>query len=290
MPSQLLTLGLDPPYTPTEFITAPEMQLGAGVAAGDLGGGAAADLVAVSDTALHVYVDGSASADLSHADGGPGDPCPLAPPSALLGSDWTNRAVVVGRLLGSGVQIAVGTPNTTGAGTVSIFTVDVATQTFTCAQTLKPPAGAPANPLFGRALATGDFDHDGQLDLLVGSPPSAVYLYRGPITAAPTKTLANPNPLGDGIGDFGKALAAFDLDGKPGDEALIGDPARPWTATAAPATCMSIPGRCWKQRSPPRWPPTIPRPATATEAPSTACASVPPPPTEVLRASARPCP
>jgi hypothetical protein len=225
IPSQLLTLALDPPYAPTAFITGGEPQLGIGIAAGNLGGGPAADLVALSPTALHVYVDGSAGADLSQVDAGPGDPCPIQLSSALLASDRTNRAVVLGQLLDSGVQIAIGTPSATGAGTVSIFTVDVASpaQAFTCARTLKPPSGEPADPLFGRALATGDFDHDGHLDLLVGSPPSAVYMYRGPITTTPTKVIVNPNPIGDGVGSFGKALAAFELDGKPGDEALVGD-------------------------------------------------------------------
>jgi hypothetical protein len=224
-PAQLLTLGLDPPYTVSSFITGPEPELGIGVAAGDIGGGAAADYVALSSTSLHVYVDGAATSDLVRSDEGAADPCPVALPTALAGPDKINRAVVVGSLLGAGVQVAVSTPGVNGPGTVSIFTVDVATSTFTCAMALRPPSGAHADPLFGRALAIGDFDHDNQPDLLVGSPPSAVYLFRGPVTAAPTRTIANPNPLGDVASQFGRALAAFDLDGLPGDEALIGDAA-----------------------------------------------------------------
>jgi hypothetical protein len=217
---------LDPPYTVSPFISSPEQQLGLGVAAGAIGGGAAPDLVAVSAAILHVYVDGSADMDIVHVDSGPGDPCPLALPSSLSGRDRAKRAVVVGPLLGSGVQIAVGTPTSTGAGAVSIFNVDVATQTVSCAMALRAPQGPISESLFGRALAIADFDNDGVADLLVGSPPAAVHLFRGPLTAAatPAKTIANPNAVGDTPGDFGMALAAFDLDGTPGAEALVGDP------------------------------------------------------------------
>jgi hypothetical protein len=223
-PAQLLTMELDPPFTVTPFISSPEQQLGLGVAAANLGGGAAAEYVAVSAGALHVYVDGQAAADLVHVDSGAGDPCPIALPTSL---PRLNRAVVIGQLLQTAqpsLQIAVGTPTLGGAGTVSIFSVDVGTGTFTCEMALKPTAGAAADPLFGRALAIGDFDGDGHADLLVGSPPTAAYLYTFPLRTAPTRLIPNPNAVGSVAGEFGASVAAFDLDGKPGDEAFVGDP------------------------------------------------------------------
>src|SRR5205823_13406399 len=59
-------------------------------------------------------------------------------------------------------------------------------------------------------------------DLLVGAPPTAVYLYRGPLTlpAVPAATVAKPA----NSAEFGTSLAALNLDGKKGDEALVGDP------------------------------------------------------------------
>ena len=84
------------------------------------------------------------------------------------------------------------------------------------APTTLPNAG------FGQSLAIGDFDGDGVTDLLVGAPPYDVYLYKGPVVsgAAPTATI--PAPLGSGT--FGASLAVGNVDGKPGVEALIGDP------------------------------------------------------------------
>src|SRR4029077_15091163 len=73
---------------------------------------------------------------------------------------------------------------------------------------------------FGQALATGDFDGDGAADLLVGAPPRDAFLYKGPITAA---TVPVQISYLDSGGEFGAALAALNVDGAPGDEALIAD-------------------------------------------------------------------
>ena len=57
----------------------------------------------------------------------------------------------------------------------------------------------------------------------MGAPPHAVYLYKGPLTlpgAMLTTTIVPP----DGSAEFGSALAAMNIDGMKGDEALIGDP------------------------------------------------------------------
>jgi len=200
----------------TPFVTSAELQFGMGVAAGNLGGAAAADLVAVSGSALHVYLDG-ASTDLVAADSAA---CPIAESTSLPSLERINRAVVIGNLTGSGAQIAVGTPVVSGAGSVSFFTVDATAGTVGCAQLLTAPSASDSR--FGQALAIGDFDGDGIPDLLVGAPPNHAYLYRGPIAAAaaPTATITDATSGGD----FGAALAALNLDGKTGDEALIADP------------------------------------------------------------------
>lgn len=199
------------------FVLATEAQLGVGVAAGALGGAVAPDLVALSGSALHVYLDGSSTSDLMAVDSAA---CPLVLAPNLPNVERINRAVVIGALTGAGPQIVVGTPVVSGAGTVSFFTVDATAMTVTCVQSLTGPMTGDSQ--FGQALAIGDFDGDGVSDLLVGSPPNRVYLYRGPIaaTAAPTATLTAA-VTGNA---FGSALAALNLDSKPGDEALIADP------------------------------------------------------------------
>jgi len=92
-----------------------------------------------------------------------------------------------------------------------------------CVTTTAPPG---AKPEFGHALVTGDFDGDHQLDLLVGAPPQQAYLYLN--WAAQTFGTVPPNPIlisprSTGI-DFGFSVAALNVDGMPGDEAIIGDP------------------------------------------------------------------
>ena len=203
-------------FIPSSPLTATDPLLGVGVAAGSLTGGAAPDLVVASSSLVHVFVDGSTT-DIAPS-AGDLTSCPITLSSKLSNHDHANRALVVGNLLASGPAIAIGTPGAAAPGSVSLFT---ATPTaVSCAGVLTAPATSDSG--FGETLAIGDFDGDGVADLLVGAPPSRVYLYRGPIApgAAPTATIAAP--LGSAA--FGAALAAGNVNGQLGDEALIGDP------------------------------------------------------------------
>jgi hypothetical protein len=208
---------------PVLSTTGAELQLGAGVAAGNLAGTSAPDLAAISTSTLHVFVDGMTDVMHDASLVGTGG-CSIVLGS-VPNSERAHRAIVIGSLLASGPAVAIGVPGAAAPGTVVLFTVSGdATVGFsvTCAGTLAAPTTSDAG--FGEALAVGDFDGDGLPDLLVGAPPNAVYLYKGPLTlpAVPTATIVKPADIGSA--DFGAAVAALNLDGVKGDEALVGDP------------------------------------------------------------------
>ena len=100
----VLLMELDKPtpggstYPTTTFRpTVSENQFGVGVGAGNIGGGAAPELVVLSEDALHVYVDGLPTTEVARKWSGDADPCPL-----WFSPDIPdpNRAVIVDSSLG----------------------------------------------------------------------------------------------------------------------------------------------------------------------------------------------
>ena len=115
-----LMMELDKPkddvlYPATSFAKVADPDFGVGVGAGNIGGGAAPEIVVLSSSTLHVYVDGLATNHLAST--GAADPCPIDFSSSLPDRDWVNRPVIVAPLLANGTQIAVGAPTMSGAGT-----------------------------------------------------------------------------------------------------------------------------------------------------------------------------
>ena len=210
----LMTLGPTPTIAAFAAPSA-AARFGLGVAAGKLAGADAPELVVASTSDLTVYLDGDATMAVT----APADPmCPLEIAGGLLvpGSP-PNRPVLVAALMtGAAPQIVVGTPGTAG-GSVSVFTVDATTGVATCASSYSNPSAG-----FGGALATGDFNDDGALDLLVGAPPAGAFWIPGPLGAM---SQVLPVTLTGATGSaLGVSVAALNVDGVPGDEALVGDP------------------------------------------------------------------
>jgi hypothetical protein len=212
---------LEPPYQVRSFIgTTGEPWYGVGLGAGNLGAGADPEIIVVSSNKLHVYVDSLPTMNKQYDSVGATDPCPIDIPTNLPVDDLLNRAVIVAPLLGSGTQIAVGAPKQTGSGNVSIFNYDATAGTISCAMAL---TGSEAH--FGRSMALVDVDGNGTADhLLVGAPQTRAYLYALPLAAGAAPSAMVTDTDTTTVGNFGYSVAAFDIDGKPGDEMFVGSP------------------------------------------------------------------
>lgn len=97
------------------------------------------------------------------------------------------------------------------------------------------PDDEQADDRFGSALATGDFDGDGWIDLAIGSPhedvvqfdDGAVTILYGSasgLSATDADFLTDPFPSVDDAAQFGFALAAGNLDNDGDDELIVGAP------------------------------------------------------------------
>jgi FG-GAP repeat len=212
----VLTLGTNPDVT---LLPAPPgaVGFGMGVAAAQLAGAATPDLVFVTANDIAVFVDGDPSKAAFATP--PDATCPLAIGDDVPAVERNNRAVLVAPLAGAAPQIIVGTVASDGnAGAVSVFDVDANTGVATCRFAYRNSVAQ-----FGHALAVGDFDGDHTPDLLIGAPPTGAFWVRGPLTA--TSPVLPVTLTGAGGGQLGASVAALDVDGQAGDEALVGDPA-----------------------------------------------------------------
>lgn len=201
---------------------------GSAVASGLVSGGAGRDMVVTSDTDVNLFEDGSIATPIQTHQPAPAT-CVVALDAGLEQALRRRRALVVDDIAAAaGEEIVVGVPRSTGDGSVRVMTKTmVGTKgEVTCTFSLAPPAGAySGRARFGAALASGDFNKDGKRDLLVGAPPDRAFVYFGPVTAA---TVPVPLLPSDGVtpAAFGAAVAAVNMDGKTGDEAVVSDSRR----------------------------------------------------------------
>jgi len=210
-----------------------EPGLGRGVTVGRLAGVEATyDYVIASDDHVAVLVDGSANtAAVSFAPTSPAG-CDLSNDLTQLPRYLLKKGLVAARLwpdpAGPTVQqLVVGATHASAPAVVSFVGVvadGAGGYALNCIATAAAPATSPTavRSHFGQALATGDFDADGNVDLLIGAPGQQAFAYFGPFTGG---AVPAPVAITDAEGvDFGYSVATLNVDGLPGDEALIGDP------------------------------------------------------------------
>ena len=208
------------PYPTTTFRTGViERQFGVGVGAGHIGGGAAPELVVLSEDTLHIYVDGLVTTEVARKWSGAADPCPLEfPPGGARGQSRRDRRVVArGRHADRG-RDAGGERYRSRHG-VRRQRRRTTPAVFTCPVVL---TGSEAH--FGRAMTVVDLTRRRQARPPAGrrAADARVPLQPAAVGWPDAGDVTDPEPMPNG--QFGAAVAAFDIDGKPGDEMFIGNP------------------------------------------------------------------
>jgi hypothetical protein len=226
--------------------------LGASLAAGDVDGDGYWDLVAGAPDSRGL--DGIAVVLFGGPGGLSADHAQVLDRSMTGAPDATQpafgRSVAAGDLDGDGLaDVAVGSAGEDNPGEISIFPGSGSGADTGAAVLWGPDTpGITTGAGFGRAMAIGDFDHDGFGDLAAGAPgqpiagpgsgygAGAVHVIHGSadgLTATGNEVWRQSSPgipgTDEAFDSFGSALAAGDFDGDEIADLAIGAPGEDWS-------------------------------------------------------------